>query len=637
MIPLFINLIEKITDEEMGMLAYWRDAYAEHDDQSSCKSELISIPKLLELSWNTSKQNLYRLLGENLIITKQFDYTRSADELVGELDSMLHDRRAYGREERTGYQFVNNFFTWYHNTFPIPSSHYNYDTCRYEYDNEEQHEIANRHSAIQDGCCNLVSLWCLAENKYDGESFTLTLPNGKSYTVTNGCKPMRALAKIAEAFNIEGFEDFRICHSLVHNQKHVSGEVCLSIHPLDYWTMSDNNCGWSSCMSWSEMGGYRQGTVEMMNSPCVVVAYMKAKDDMNIAGCNWNNKKWRQLFIVDPQCILGIKSYPYFNDNLTNTIVKWLRELAKTNMGWEYFGNGDEPIKYEFSPIINPDYPNEKAVKFDFYSNNMYKDVGSLDHHPMFIGKDIHGDGSYHNSYVNKWYDNNKILILEFNYSGASQCMTCGHLNTAFECESYLCCEDCCGSHRCSECGDPISEDYTYWVEGTPLCESCYNDCAAQCIVCEEAHFTSDMQAIYVKIPMPYKEVKKCYKEAFKYSFNPVNKKDNYTVMLQDPLYVCCEEEMADVERHMNADAHIKHFQFADTEWLTDTYALIDIDDINRDLPRNRDFWTYHFPYKMFENYAKAKETGNYDEFIKEYCYRTRINKIKLIDEDDSE
>ena len=76
---------------------------------------------------------------------------------------------------------------------------------------------------------------------------------------------MRVLSKIATAYNLPGFEDFRIAQSLVTNQANLKGYITLSIHPLDYMTMSDNNCGWDSCMSWQEEGCYRQGTVEMMN------------------------------------------------------------------------------------------------------------------------------------------------------------------------------------------------------------------------------------------------------------------------------------------------------------------------------------------------------------------------------------
>ena len=45
--------------------------------------------------------------------------------------------------------------------------------------------------------------------------------------------------------------------------------------------MSDNDYGWDSCMGWMNEGEYRLGTVEMMNSPCIVVAYIDGEEAWN--------------------------------------------------------------------------------------------------------------------------------------------------------------------------------------------------------------------------------------------------------------------------------------------------------------------------------------------------------------------
>ena len=37
-------------------------------------------------------------------------------------------------------------------------------------------------------------------------------------------------------------------------------------------------------MSWADYGCYRQGTVEMMNSPLMVVAYLTAEEPMHMPG-----------------------------------------------------------------------------------------------------------------------------------------------------------------------------------------------------------------------------------------------------------------------------------------------------------------------------------------------------------------
>jgi hypothetical protein len=119
----------------------------------------------------------------------------------------------------------------------------------------------------------------------DKESLSFVSPkDGSKVTITLGMKFMKALGKVVEAYNLdqEMFEEFRIAHSQILNDKKLSGRLCLSIHPLDYMTMSDNESDWGSCMSWREGGCYRRGTVEMMTSPVVVVAYLKSEIDMNL-------------------------------------------------------------------------------------------------------------------------------------------------------------------------------------------------------------------------------------------------------------------------------------------------------------------------------------------------------------------
>ena len=74
-------------------------------------------------------------------------------------------------------------------------------------------------------------------------------------------------------------EDFRIYISQLLNTRAFTGNLCISIHPLDYITMSDNSYGWTSCMSWLKKGNYAGGTVEMMNSDNAYI--LKVKSHLN--------------------------------------------------------------------------------------------------------------------------------------------------------------------------------------------------------------------------------------------------------------------------------------------------------------------------------------------------------------------
>lgn len=262
---------------------------------------------------------------------------------------------------------------------------------------------------------NLLNFSSLTTNIYDGYSFLLPLPNGKSYRVEKGVKVMRALGKIAKAYNIPHFEDFCIVHSQILNQKITIGNLYLSIHPLDYFTMSDNASNWTSCMNWKNIGEYRMGTVEMMNSPCVVVAYVTNERDpyylFDNSNARWFNKKWRELFIVDKSVITGIKGYPYISRELEREAANWLRELAAKNLNWKY---DDKYYSYYEDSTVNELPISLGQTIIIFKTNIMYNDFNGNQHRGYFNLDEFKSRLDKFGQFV-------------FNYSGSAECMNCGN------------------------------------------------------------------------------------------------------------------------------------------------------------------------------------------------------------------
>ena len=275
-----------------------------------------------------------------------------------------------------------------------------------------------------------------------------------------GQKTMRVIAKIVKEFDIDepyanhitAFEDFRRKHSQILNTKTLTGELCLSIHPLDYITMSMNDSNWHSCMDWDD-GDYRQGTVEMMNSPTVVVAYLKSSKGMKVVDdLVWNNKKWRELFIVTPDMVAGVKGYPYQSHELENVIFEWIDELmCKLNP------------KTSMTKIVNVDsriahLPGNKTIHIECEIGAMYPDFDSNTIRARF-SLDEQRD------YV--WVK----------YSGESQCMWCGQADDFIEgeYEHSLLCSSCRNEpdSTCQWCGDSYWEHELTYVDGSYLCPYC--------------------------------------------------------------------------------------------------------------------------------------------------------------------
>ena len=304
---------EKLTDIDKHRIQYYIEQYANGGN--------APLEKILK-PWDEAKSGyLSELFGDNFIISKEVEFEEGTHEIMDKIEELIFN------DER-----CHRFMTKIRNI---------YGEC-WEYD--YNHPKRECFRAVQ----NLFDYLTLAENaiRQDYNQFSI---KDKPYKIQKGAKPLRIITKIANAYEIgtrpevDGISDleyFRRKHSQCLNNKLLKGNLCLSIHPLDYMTMSDNDCGWDSCMSWMNGGEYKQGTVEMMNSPCVVVGYLDAADPFKICWGGelsdeeryWHNKKWRCLFIVDRNFIINIKQYPYYNDNLVREAIKELGKIGRAHV-----------------------------------------------------------------------------------------------------------------------------------------------------------------------------------------------------------------------------------------------------------------------------------------------------------------
>lgn len=436
------NLFDKLSKEDVRKI----DAY-----MNSTVGGHSNLEYLLR-EWDRQKVNLYHMFGDQFILNKKIEYNKPINNLVEELNEKFGD--------------YNNICNKFRRTFD-----------RFLWENRMT--LGDDYDLLQ----SLMDTKKLINTVYDGDTFYVNAPDGKPVKVQNGCKPMRLISKVCRLYNVdlEGLEQFQNEVSVVLNQKKLTGDLTLSIHPLDYMTMSDNESGWSSCMSWREEGCYCRGTVEMMNSPMVVVAYLNAEKPMRISGdMTWSNKKWRELFVVNPQIITGVKGYPYQNEDLVQIVNSWLRDLAVANLGWNFDKNNVayKPDKYF---TYKNDLGQDRDVYLGFSTNTMYNDFGTIEHHYAIFGSDL-------NNYN-----------LHINYSGLEECMNCGSLDGYFDGEGALVCEDCDRHLYCDSCGERLYDDGdVYYLDDVPYCRYCYEDRAVTCPIDGEDHDRDNMKIVYL-------------------------------------------------------------------------------------------------------------------------------------------
>lgn len=435
------HLFNELSLIEKSAMNKYIELYAFNGGDKVLNSRRAPLTTILA-PWEKAKSKyLYKMLGNNLILRKPITINRPEGELEERLSELRSDSSS------AFYKFDTEFYN-----------------CIYD-------QIIRDTRNLPGNCSRLYRLLDkTATNIYPYSDETiLYLPDmARPLVIRKGDKLMRIFSKIAKAYNLTSFEEFRLEHSRILNHKALSGNLCLSIHPLDYMTMSDNNCNWESCMSWIEQGEYRMGTIEMMNSDCVIMAYLESTTPFSItADCDWSNKKWRELFVVNENIAIGVKGYPYQSDELEGIALDWLRELITINLGYDFedtrrttYWNGHNICNFEHTQV---------EYYLNIITDYMYDDFGLRDADSQsFIG---------HPLYLSK---NLITAPLYLHYSGEAECMWCGATHNTFDKEDYngfdieACCCDVCRSIRhCYACDAVINADEAHFVDGHYYCTYC--------------------------------------------------------------------------------------------------------------------------------------------------------------------
>lgn len=321
----------------------------------------------------------------------------------------------------------------------------------------------------------LISTQNLVTNVYLGRSFTIITP-GKPIKIQNGTKVMPILRKLSEIYGLEDeYEKARILHSIFMERRKAKGTLCLSIHPFDFMSMSDNDCGWDSCMSWREGGDYRLGTTEMMNSPYMVIAYIS--QDNNFEG-HFANKSWRQMFIVNDRVIIEGRPYPFRQEQITLQIFDWIKELLGTT-GWD-----EEPFSIKNDTPFCKSPVKKLFSRINIKTKYMYNDYKSTLKSFLVLLN-------------NEKFDFESIY--EINISGPAQCMNCGGIHADFRNNSVIC-DFCIPTFVCDLCEEdcPVEDRFSIVMyDGGPacVCPECFEN---NIWSCDRCHLSCDKEDIFI-------------------------------------------------------------------------------------------------------------------------------------------
>ena len=475
------NLVNQLTQEDRAKIENYIHEYG-------TKKNFIGIDSWLQY-WSANKIKMYKLLGNQFIYRIPFEYHKSEEELNQQIHDLIYNE-----------DFPNAFKKWLDKNERILTA----DVIMY--------------------MANCLSRYALMQDRNDGSLKFKLEDEKKTLQFQNGIKPIRALGRfLTYCKNLDGvtelsnlFEKFRLTHSVVFNDKVVKGHMVISIHPLDFMTMSDNNSKWESCMSWKSDGCYHVGTVEMMNSNNVLCCYLEnsapyyfSEDNAGNENYKWCNKKWRQLVYFTKDIIVCGKSYPYANDEISKSLIKIIRDLARKNLGWTYsFG----PELYQDMKWINGSYSMNRAKRYISYKN-MRK------HNILFDTKGMYND-MLNDSYTHYWCVRNKVNHNKIiSYIGKAPCLCCGEsviysndydyydencYNERYRNTGATVCESCLEDFKCDFCEsrEPDRKHYKIQLEDEfntciDVCEDCFDSYFRKCPDCGRTMFVTTLYGIY--------------------------------------------------------------------------------------------------------------------------------------------
>lgn len=390
-------------------------------------------------SWNKSKKRLYHAFGNQLRVKKEINIVRT--EYMVESD-LKHIYRPI--------ILNSNNLRWYAND--LYSAKPDEDDFVFDFlifISKNPYLMADEKMELSHIFCyiNIVK-GCITNIEY------LKL-NQYNFTCKRGMKTIRTVQKCLKALdypNMEKFYRWRDKVNLVDKTINKTVNLVFSIHPIDFMTMSDNNCNWTSCMSWINSGCYHAGTMEMMNSNVAIVAYIEADTPFKISldefsEIKLSNKIWRQLAYVSKDFILTGKAYPYQDKDISIEILTFIRELV-AKFGWKY--------RY-----INQEYKDLKRVHKNYFVKYV-ADPRRYNKHKVFT----YVNGMYNDMVEDHdttyWCCRNKTE-LRLNLSGPVTCVCCGKpiyenvdIYEPAHIETEKICDDCLNHRKCDGCGKVV-------------------------------------------------------------------------------------------------------------------------------------------------------------------------------------
>lgn len=290
--------------------------------------------------------------------------------------------------------------------------------------------------------------------------------------------------------------------SRIIQENKVTGTLCLSVHPLDFLSSSENQHNWRSCHALD--GDYRAGNLSYMTDNCTIMAYLKSEGDVALPrfpeSVPWNNKKWRCLFFFDHnnKLVYEGRQYPYSISSIFPIITDVFYQMKFFTDSRRYCMDAWREYVFTDFSIGNKQYETQRHLYAPGHGIFHLKDVVK-DHDYSYHFNDLLKSSFY----LPRVYDYHQDYFgsaVRFKHpmtvGGYTYCICCGETHVAdsntmmcdrcrskYDDEYYE--EDCDGEY-CYICGNQVDADDVVYMEGMyPYCPDCFEQTnVATCQTC---------------------------------------------------------------------------------------------------------------------------------------------------------
>ena len=350
--------------------------------------------------------------------------------------------------------------------------------------------IANKYDNYKLRDFVLDNMHCFFSNSLSSNYSSYNSFTGEPIEIQAGTKIVKAF-KYFES-NKEILEILQNKASNLIQEDKISGTLCLSVHPLDYLSLSESTHNWRSCHSLD--GEYRSGNLSYMVDDCTIICYLKSDKAAVLPrfpqDIPWNNKKWRVLLFVPPNksmLFLG-RQYPFTADQAANFITekllpssrlfpsyttwtKWTSNVVKNvtiDNTTHFLSQGYIPVGGKLKTYQDLIVPGKNALNFnDLLRSSCYT--------PMYcyMKEDkLHRPFSHYDEYGDPY---TKFIV-----GGEVSCLKCGQKPITNS--STVLCNDCEEQYghleddsftHCSECGRHMNSEHGTWISDQFVCPEC--------------------------------------------------------------------------------------------------------------------------------------------------------------------